>query len=45
MGGHECTCKEGYNFSMGFEEKCQGIVYIRGLINKNYVKVHACKID
>ena len=24
MGSYECTCKEGYNFSMGNEEKCQG---------------------
>ena len=24
-GSYECTCKEGYNFSMGYEEECQGI--------------------
>ena len=35
MGGYECRCKEGYIFSMGFEEKCQGIE-----IN---IEVYACK--
>ena len=36
MGGYECRCKEGYNFSMGFEEECQGIKI-------NDVRVYACK--
>ena len=25
-GSYECTCKEGYNFSMALEEECQGIL-------------------
>lgn len=28
MGDYECRCKDGYNFSIGFEEECQGIEII-----------------
>ena len=31
VGSYECMCKEGYNFSMGFEEECQGELRVHDL--------------
>ena len=38
-GSYECTCKEGYNFSMGYEDECQGIYII--IIKELANNIHA----